>query len=280
MRTILIATLLAAASIIAAQHPQKSQVAEPQRAIPITADARAVPYTAVEPAKPRTAAPYVTYSKPRRVVRDGRIVTEGEPAFGTPDPWQGRGFAYIPLLFNGNWSLGEMLKQGDTVPNPDAVLPPGSGLLFDNVPFYLQPGNNIWSAYHEPGPNDPHVLELPAGLPDALEVYTVINSLGGVPDKEMLWLEFKSTCGLVVRTAMRGNRDIRDWRAGGHSNLIASPTVQVFGNGLARLDMQSYPLPKEFQGSDKLKSVRIVDGGMNGSQRVVVVGITVRVATR
>lgn len=279
MNRITLILVLAASVMASAQQPTYRQV--PQKAIPVTADAKAIPYTTAEPVlKPRTATPYAVYKKPRKVVRGGKVVIDSEPTYGAPDPWQGEGYAYIPILFNGNWSLGDMLKQGNTVPNPDAILPPGNGILFDGVPFFLQEGNNVWSAYHEPGPADPHELTLPARLPDALEVYTVINSLGGVPNKEMLWLEFKSTCGLVYRVAMRGNRDIRDWRDGGNSNLIAPPTLQVWGQGLARLDMQSYKLPREFQGTDGLASVRVIDGGSNGSQRVVLVGVTVRVAIR
>lgn len=274
MKRMLIILVAAASALVAAQQ------VKPHKVVPITEGAVPIPYTAAEPkaGAPRKAAPYRFWRKPQRFVKGGATIVD--KAGGDPEAWQGDGYAYVPVLFDGNWNLGQMLMQGNTVPNPDSMLPPDSGLLFDGVPFYLGQGHNIWSAYHVPGEADPHELNLPVGLPDALEVHTVINSLGGVPNKEMLWLEFKSTCGLVYRVAMRGNRDIRDWRDGGHSNLIAAPTVQVWGHGLARLDMQSYKLPKEFQGSEKLASIRIIDGGSNGSQRVVLVGVTVKVAVR
>lgn len=275
-------TFILVIAMLGAVTPLAQDIKPDRPRTQLAKDASELPYTDAKPAaKPKKASPFAVYSKPRRVIRGGKLVLEGNPKdfAGQPDPWQDfEGNLYVPVLFDGNWSLGEMLSQGDTVRNPDAMLPPGSGLLFDGVPFYLQPGKNVWSAYHVPGPNEAHVLHLPVGLPNALEVFTVINSLGGVPNKEMLWLEFKSTCGLIYRVAMRGNRDIRDWRAGSHSNLIAPPTLNVWSHGMARLDMQSYLLPREFQGADKLESIRIIDGGSNTSQRVVLVAATVRIA--
>jgi len=101
-------------------------------------------------------------------------------------------------------------------------------------------------------------------------------------------VEFRGSAGAFHKVELVANRDIRDWHKRDGDN-IRPPSHAVWSKPISnhqghspcemRLDSQFFALPAEFA-KQELQSVTIVDRGSSKSQRVFVVGVTVKIQVK
>lgn len=205
-----------------------------------------------------------------------------------PDPYKIGDNMYVPLLFDGNTNLTNILSKIDEVGNPDKQLTEGGAFKFGGVPFYIpKDRKNVWDAlaYQD---EEEHKLIVKAGLQGALEVHTIMNLTVWGKDKTDLYIEFRGSDGAYHKVDLVPNRDVRDWHKRSDDALV-SPSHVVWSRPLnthtghqpceVRLDAQFFKLPEEFA-KQELKSVTIVDKGGKKSYRVFVVGVTVKIKVK
>jgi len=195
---------------------------------------------------------------------------------------------YVPLLFSGNTNLTKILSQIGEVGNPDKQLTSGGAFKFGGVPFYIpKDRDNVWDALAF---NDEaeHKLVVKAGLQGATEVHTIMNLTVWGKEKTNLTIEFRGSAGAYHKVDLVPDRDVRDWHKRDNDSLV-SPSHVVWSRPLnthkghqpceVRLDAQFFKLPDDFV-KQELTSVTIVDKGSKKSQRVFVVGVTVKIKVK
>ena len=204
------------------------------------------------------------------------------------DPYKTSNGIYVPLLFSGNTSLVKLLSQVEEIGNPDKQLTVGGAFKFGGVPFYIpQNRDNVWDAMSYKDDKE-HKLVIKAGLEGAIEVHTIMNLSVWGKDKAGLFVEFRGSSGAFHRVELVANRDVRDWHKRDGDSILP-PSHVVWSKPInnhkghepceMRLDSQFFPLPAEFA-KQELQSVTIVDRGGNKSQRVFVVGVTVKIQSK
>jgi len=199
-----------------------------------------------------------------------------------PEEYKAEGAYYVPLLFDGNITLNHIFAEKDDYYEPLEKLGDeqkkffkGGSFLLGGVPFVIpKDKDNVWAA-REFGDEKSHQLEIKTNLTDVLEVCTIMNTMSASTDKGLLSVEFRGSKGAFYRAELTSGKDVRDWKKY-LINDIAAPTKAVWMFGVARLDCQTFKLPKEFIGQD-LQTVTIVDKGGQAKQRVFVVGVTAKV---
>jgi hypothetical protein len=138
-------------------------------------------------------------------------------------------------------------------------------------------GNNYWNSYYAEGLN-PRILEAPVNQYGVTEVHTLINTLWGRPGPESYaYIEFIGSDGAYYRKDLVGNDDIRDVRPNIYTTNVINETttINVWTDGYYRLDKQQYILPIAFH-TQNLDTIRLVDNGADGWQRVFLAGVTVK----
>lgn len=156
------------------------------------------------------------------------------------------------------------------------------------IPFNIvsnAAGNQGWSAQSAGDDPDGHKsITIPVNVYGVTDVCTLINTIYGQRGPNYYaWLTFTGSGGATYTKNLIGDIDIRDYCNGSLTNAINGiTTVNVFrcpktNNGTeGRLDMQHIVLPDEFA-DQTLKTIKLVDNGRWGLQRVVLDGVTVAV---
>ena len=144
-------------------------------------------------------------------------------------------------------------------------------------------GNQGWSAQSAGDDPDGHKsITISVNVYGVTDVYTLINTIYGRPGPtSYAWLVFTGSRGATYTYHLVGNVDIRDYCNADLTNTIdGKTTVSVFrcpktnNETEGRLDMQHIVLPDEFAGQT-LNTIKLVDNGKWGFQRVVLDGVTV-----
>ncbi len=159
----------------------------------------------------------------------------------------------------------------------DAAFPVGLVTL-GGVPFNIPAtGRNFWHSVSAAGPN-PRSIDITPSRPGVVEVHTLINTYWGQPGPaSYAWLEFFGSDGAYFRKNLIGNVDIRDFNQLFFTNNInGTTTTNVFTVGSHRLDKQRIDLPADFH-DETLVKIRLSDNGSDGSTRVFLAGVTVRI---
>jgi hypothetical protein len=134
-----------------------------------------------------------------------------------------------------------------------------------------------------PAPN-PHVLDIPVQRFGVRRVYTLINTSWGLDRSagSFASIEFVGDGGAYLKKELYGNVDFRDWNRHNYTNTInGTTTVNVFMVNAGqfdrekRVDMQIIELPPAFL-RENLVNIRITDNGTDGSQRLLLHGVTVQ----
>jgi hypothetical protein len=163
---------------------------------------------------------------------------------------------------------------------------PTGNVTLGGVPFNIASnaaGHQGWSAQSAgDDPDGRKSITIPINVYGVTDVYTLINTIYGQRGPNYYaWLEFTGSRGATYTYRLVGNSDIRDYCKGDLTNAINGiTTVNVFScpktnNGQeGRLDMQHIVLPDEFA-DQTLSTIKLVDNGRWGFQRVVLDGVTV-----
>ena len=162
---------------------------------------------------------------------------------------------------------------------------PTGNVTLGGIPFNIASnaaGNQGWSAQSARDDQDGHKsITIPAFVYGVTDVYTLINTIYGQPGpSSYAWLVFTGSRGATYTYHLVGNVDIRDYSNDTYTNGIGATTVNVFKspktnwNKEGRLDMQHIVLPHEFA-DQMLRTIKLVDNGRWGGQRVVLDGVTV-----
>jgi hypothetical protein len=168
-----------------------------------------------------------------------------------------------------------------TVPTP-----PVGDVTFLGVPFDI-PGPlgtlNIWNGDVAAPAGGEAMVTVPVNLPDVSEVHLLLNTWWGQPGVHA-HIDLIFDTGTFTRNLI-GNDDIRDyenWIFTNHINGVT--TVRVFDghstleNVPGRIDKMVIPVPPRYQGANLL-AVRITDDGHPYFQRILFMGLTVRVGS-
>jgi len=189
------------------------------------------------------------------------------------------GFHEIDLSPYGNFAIQDAIT---TVPAP-----PVGNVTLGGVPFLISPiasqGNNIWSAATaEPGIGEA-TLTVPVNLANVSEVHLLMNTFWGRPTV-LAHINLVFDTGTYVRNLL-GNSDIRDYQNWVFTNLVNGVTsVPVFSGSstydhvAGRIDKMVIAVPAQYQGAHLLE-VQAVDDGAVDVQRLLVMGLTVRVGS-
>jgi len=209
------------------------------------------------------------------------------------NPYQSEGDIFVPLLFNGNTTLKQILSQLNFVGNPDETLPgqevkisEGGAFVFGGVPFYIPKTNdNVWDSNAFLNDKE-QKLTVKANLHGVTQVHTIMNVTYATGAESTVFVEFRGTKGAFYRTELRINKEIRDMRTSKFSNIV-SPTKVVWSRPLDSrpnqgkdwgmfLDSQVFTLPSDFS-EQGLQSITFVDKGKHNAQRSFLVGVTAKV---
>ncbi len=193
------------------------------------------------------------------------------------------GEQFVPVDFSQFHNLRLQAIPLPTGVHPNAFQYPEGSFETDGIPFEIPAGgNNAWFASGQNGSLSQ--VEIPVGEFGVSEVHTLINSGWGSPQiPGLAAVEFVGSDGAFYRKELVGNVDIRDYNQGVFTNSInGTSTVNVFtaGSGQnqeARLDKQFFDLPADFK-SQVLETIRFIDNGAEGIQRIFVAGVTVLAA--
>jgi len=155
---------------------------------------------------------------------------------------------------------------------------PTGSQTFGGVPFEIgSSGNNYWNAALASGDN-PRQVDVSVGLFGVTEVHTLMSTWWGETGPGTLAaIEFIGTGGAFLHVDLDGNVDIRDYNFNpSYTTLInGTTTTEVFDNGLGQhFDKQAFALPAAFA-TETLETVRFIDTGADGWQRLFVAGLTV-----
>ena len=160
-----------------------------------------------------------------------------------------------------------------------AAYPYGPSVL-GGVPFNLadQNSNRCWYGGSVGGAGPTTLLIPLVGVTSPTIVYIAVNTFWGAAGGSYARVEFLDAAGVVAFSyGLVGNVQIRDYNANGPYTLSiqSPPTTNVFTtpDGGAVLDMTAIAIPPTLASS--IVSVRIVDSGSNGFQRLIVFGVTV-----
>jgi hypothetical protein len=164
--------------------------------------------------------------------------------------------------------------------------PPIGPVTLGGIPFNIASngaGNQAWAAAiaagGTTGSNDPGgmvSITMNVNIPDATNVYTLINTWMGQPGPNYYaWLTFMGSDGATYTEDLVGNVDIRDYNNYVFTDSInGTTTTDVFNSGNQRLDMQNIALPSAFA-TQTLTTIELVDNGGPNFQRTVLDGVTV-----
>ena len=155
------------------------------------------------------------------------------------------------------------------------------------IPFNIKSnsmGFEAWSAQvAADGGNAPVSVTIAVGVYGVTNVYTLINSMWGVPGPSSdASLVFTGSAGTNYTYPLVGNSNIRNWVPGGDGPTagITAPTTNVYSGPAywagytGVLDMQHIFLPAAFS-TQTLTSVQLIDNGSTGVQRTAIDGVTV-----
>ena len=166
-------------------------------------------------------------------------------------------------------------------------------------PYGLSGGNNavspvagVWSGqeaqYQGLNNGQQESMTLTPNQYGVTSVYTLINTDWGTTDPYLPGTStpyaeviFTATGGLTDSIDLIGGNQIRDWNNDGYPDTTSSAytTDGVFTQSpdalksSGRVDMQQFILPTAFA-TQTLQSIQFVDNGSNGTQRIVVTGVT------
>ncbi len=183
------------------------------------------------------------------------------------------GESYQPLSFAFNGRLQTSMAGSVGLNYPCGEL------NFQGVPFSIPAtGDNWWHASNA-GTTNPRVLEIPVNKYGVSEIFTLINTYWGVHgDSTKACVQIIGDKDSFTVSLFTG-RHIRDfdYLDDVYENEIDSAiTTEVYNNGNGqRLDRQRLFLPLGFL-HDTLRSIRIIDKGDDGVQRIFLYGITIK----
>ncbi len=180
---------------------------------------------------------------------------------------------YLPIDFT------ELKNQNRDLLINGGAFPTGNQ-RYAGVPFRLSDGDPyMW--YAKEGSN-PRVLEIPVKVAGVREVHTLMNTYCGSPGPQSYAaIEFVGTGGAKHTVSLIGNVDIRDHHENDRftSKINGTTTMEAFNSGRGqRLDKQKFVLPDAFR-TDTLRSIRLIDTGGRGVQRIFLVAVTVATET-
>jgi len=144
------------------------------------------------------------------------------------------------------------------------------------VPFDLEPlANTADSLGIVVSPLGPYTLVFPVNQPDAVAVYTLINSAFGSFGANNGLVEAIGTGGAYASFDLIQGTNIRDYLNNVFNNTVG-PDIESAFYGSVRLDRQVLLLPASFQGQT-LTEIRITGTAGNPSGEPFVAAITVGV---
>jgi hypothetical protein len=144
------------------------------------------------------------------------------------------------------------------------------------VPFDLEPlANTADSLGIALSPLGPYELVFPVNQPNAVAVYTLINSGFGAFGANNGLVEAIGTGGAYASFDLVQGTNIRDYLQNVFNNTVGSDIQSAF-YGSVRLDRQELLLPASFQGQT-LTEIRFTGTGGNPSGEPFVAAITVQV---
>jgi hypothetical protein len=204
----------------------------------------------------------------------------------------GTGSAVLNVLITDSNGFHEIdLSPYSNLPIQDAITtvpaPPVGNVTLGGVPFLISPiapqGNNIWSAATaQPGIGEA-TLSVPVNLDNVSEVHLLMNTFWGQPTV-LAHINLVFDTGTHVQNLL-GNSDIRDYQNWVFTNLVNDITsVPVFTGSstydhvAGRIDKMMIAVPAQYRGAH-LVEVQAVDDGATDVQRLLVMGLTVRVGT-
>ena len=163
---------------------------------------------------------------------------------------------------------------------------PNGSFVASGIPFFIpETGSNIWHSAFQAGSN-PIVGELKVGQTGVSTVHALINTYWGQPGPaSYAAVEFVGTQGKTIRQPLLGNVDIRDYLQNFFTNEINNTTTTAAFSGTSqtnrpvRLDLVRFSLPATFQ-NEPLESIRFIDNGGDGFQRIFVAGVTIEKTSR
>ncbi len=145
-----------------------------------------------------------------------------------------------------------------------------------DVPFDLKPLSNTANSLGIVlSPLGPYNLVFPVNQPDAVAVYTLINSGFGTFGANNGLVEAIGTGGAYASFDLIQGTNIRDHVQNVYNNIVG-PDIQSVVYGSARLDRQVLLLPASFQGQT-LTEIRLTGTAGNPSGEPFVAAITVEV---
>ena len=186
---------------------------------------------------------------------------------------------------NFTWA-GEVSVPGDIT----GVYMPGApvgNVALGGIPFNIasnSTGFQAWSALVAANGDGGQVsVTIPVGVHGVTDVYTLVNSMWGVPGPtSVASLVFTGSGGASYSYPLIGNTNVRNWVPGGDgpTYMITPPTTNVYsgpaywGGYTAVLDMQHIVLPAVFA-NQTLSTIQLIDSGNTGVQRTAIDGVTV-----
>lgn len=145
------------------------------------------------------------------------------------------------------------------------------------VPFQLVPFPGVSDSFGAvQTPPEPSVFSIPANVPAAVRVFTLINSAFGTLGADNGAVEFSGSGGAFASFDLVQGVNIRDHFNSVFNNVVSDPAIvtQDFGGGV-RLDRQTFVLPADFL-TQTLVEVRLVgDGPGFGPGQPFLAGVTV-----
>lgn len=153
---------------------------------------------------------------------------------------------------------------------------PPTTISVGGVPFDLEPLANIADSLGVAlSPVGPYELVFPVNQPDAVALYTLINSGFGTFGANNGLVEAIGTAGAYASFDLIQGTNIRDHFQNVYNNIVG-PDIQSAVYGSVRLDRQVLLLPASFQGQT-LTEIRITGTAGNPSGEPFVAAITVGV---
>lgn len=164
--------------------------------------------------------------------------------------------------------------------------PPVGNVTLGGVPFDI-PGplgvNNIWDGNVAVTGTGEAAVTVPVNMPDISEVHILVNTAWGKPGVHA-YVDLVFDAGTYTRD-LKGDNDIRDyqnWKFTNHVNGVTTAPVftglSTLDNVPGRIDEMVIPVPPAYQGAHLL-AVKMVDDGRPDYQRILFMGLTVRVGS-
>ena len=157
---------------------------------------------------------------------------------------------------------------------------PRGYVTLGNIPFDIPYENESWSSCYGNG-GTTNSVSIDIGISNVTEVHTLINTFWGRSGSNWVHIECYGDKGAYYKKDLIGGIDIRDWANNEFTNSTSSSsTMEVWGDGYARIDKQTILLPSDFSSQTLLKIKLSDDGygwnqGVYPPQRSFIAGLTV-----